>query len=69
MKKEDEEALLKVPGARYVPLVGKVTVAMVERKLIRLIHNLHLVDVLHTGSTVYKHMAAPSGQPHDTWSL
>jgi methylenetetrahydrofolate dehydrogenase (NAD+) len=41
-KNVDEEALLKVPGVRYVPLVGKVTVAMLERNLIRLIHNFHL---------------------------
>ena len=31
----------QVPGVRYVPLVGKVTVAMLERNLIRLIDNFH----------------------------
>jgi len=40
-KNVDEEELLKVPGVRYVPLVGKVTVAMLERNLIRLIDNFH----------------------------
>jgi methylenetetrahydrofolate dehydrogenase (NAD+) len=40
-KNIDEEALLKVPGVKYVPLVGKVTVAMLERNLLRLISNFH----------------------------
>lgn len=35
-KNVDEEELLKVPGVKYVPLVGKVTIAMLERNLIRL---------------------------------
>eukprot|EP00512_Aurantiochytrium_limacinum_P002652 CAMPEP_0171497258 /NCGR_PEP_ID=MMETSP0958-20121227/7164_1 /TAXON_ID=87120 /ORGANISM="Aurantiochytrium limacinum, Strain ATCCMYA-1381" /LENGTH=338 /DNA_ID=CAMNT_0012031465 /DNA_START=46 /DNA_END=1062 /DNA_ORIENTATION=+ len=43
-KNVDEEALLKIPGVRYVSLVGKVTVAMLERNLIRLINNFHLPD-------------------------
>jgi methylenetetrahydrofolate dehydrogenase (NAD+) len=30
-----------VPGVKYVPLVGKVTVAMLERNLLRLIDNFH----------------------------
>lgn len=40
-KNVDEESLLKVPGVQYVPLVGKVTVAMLERNLIRLCENFH----------------------------
>ncbi|GBG32278.1 Methylenetetrahydrofolate dehydrogenase NAD+ [Hondaea fermentalgiana] len=43
-KNVDEEALLQISGVRYVPLVGKVTVAMLERNLIRLINNFHLPD-------------------------
>ena len=35
-KNVDEESLLKVPGVIYVPMVGKVTVAMLERNLMRL---------------------------------
>lgn len=34
-KNVDEPSLLAVPGVRYVPLVGKVTVAMLERNLLR----------------------------------
>ena len=38
-KNVDETELLKIPGVQYVPLVGKVTVAMLERNLVRLVHN------------------------------
>lgn len=41
-KNVDEESLLQVPGVKYVPLVGKVTVAMLERNLLRLIENFHM---------------------------
>jgi len=41
-KNVDEEALLKVPGVKYVPLVGKVTVGMLERNLIRLIKQFQM---------------------------
>mmetsp|Transcript_8096 Transcript_8096/g.9778 ORF Transcript_8096/g.9778 Transcript_8096/m.9778 type:complete len:366 (+) Transcript_8096:124-1221(+) len=40
-KNVDEESLLKIPGVVYVPLVGKVTVAMLERNLVRLFDNFH----------------------------
>ena len=40
-KNVDEESLLKVPGVVYVPLVGKVTVAMLERNLMRLYEQFH----------------------------
>mmetsp|Transcript_21275 Transcript_21275/g.41441 ORF Transcript_21275/g.41441 Transcript_21275/m.41441 type:complete len:325 (+) Transcript_21275:152-1126(+) len=40
-KNVDEAELMKVPGVKYVPLVGKVTVAMLERNLLRLIENFH----------------------------
>lgn len=43
-KNVDEEALLKIPGVRYVPLVGKVTVGMLERNLIRLIKQFQIDD-------------------------
>lgn len=38
-KNVDEEEVLKVPGVRYVPMVGKVTVSMLERNLLRLHEN------------------------------
>ena len=40
-KNVDEESLLKIPGVIYVPLVGKVTVAMLERNLVRLYEQFH----------------------------
>lgn len=43
-KNVDEESLLQVPGVKYVPLVGKVTVGMLERNLIRLIKQFQLDD-------------------------
>lgn len=38
-KNVEEEEVLKIPGVRYVPMVGKVTVAMLERNLLRLHEN------------------------------
>lgn len=43
-KNVDEESLLKIPGVIYVPMVGKVTVAMLERNLMRLFENFHNPD-------------------------
>lgn len=37
----DEESLLKIEGVTYIPMVGKVTVAMLERNLLRLFYNFH----------------------------
>lgn len=43
-KNVDEEALLRSrPGVRYVSMVGKVTVAMLERNLLRLYNNFAVV--------------------------
>jgi len=44
-KNVDEESLLKIPGVTYVPMVGKVTVAMLERNLVRLYENFHHPDI------------------------
>lgn len=33
-KNVKEEDLMQVPGVKYVPLVGKVTIAMLERNLV-----------------------------------
>jgi methylenetetrahydrofolate dehydrogenase (NAD+) len=38
----DEHALLQVPGVTYVPKIGQMTVAMLQRNLVRLIENFHL---------------------------
>lgn len=40
-KNVDEESLLQIPGVVYVPMVGKVTVAMLERNLMRLYEQFH----------------------------
>jgi methylenetetrahydrofolate dehydrogenase (NAD+) len=40
-KNVDEESLLKIPGVVYVSMVGKVTVAMLERNLMRLYEQFH----------------------------
>lgn len=41
-KNVDEQSLLTIPDVKYVPLVGKVTVTMLERNLLRLIENFHI---------------------------
>jgi methylenetetrahydrofolate dehydrogenase (NAD+) len=40
-KNVDEASLLEIDNVKYCPLVGKVTVAMLERNLLRLIDNFH----------------------------
>ena len=45
-KNVDEASLLEIPGVQYVPLVGKVTVAMLERNVLRLHENYHAKAVL-----------------------
>ena len=45
-KNVDEEELLKIPGVVYVPMVGKVTVAMLERNLMRLYEQFHSPDAI-----------------------
>ena len=42
----DRDALLKIDGVKYVPLVGKVTVAMLERNVLRLYENFHSKEAL-----------------------
>mmetsp|Transcript_17481 Transcript_17481/g.27242 ORF Transcript_17481/g.27242 Transcript_17481/m.27242 type:complete len:370 (-) Transcript_17481:249-1358(-) len=44
-KNVDETELLKIPGVVYVPMVGKVTVAMLERNLMRLFENFHHPEI------------------------
>lgn len=40
-KNVDEDELLKIPGVVYISMVGKVTVAMLERNLVRLFEQFH----------------------------
>ena len=40
-KNVDEDALLNIKGVTYVPMVGKVTVSVLERNLMRLYENFH----------------------------
>jgi len=56
-KNVDEEALARVPGVQYVPQVGKVTVSMLERNLLRLIEQFHVdksCAVVEAGGRVVK---------------
>jgi methylenetetrahydrofolate dehydrogenase (NAD+) len=46
-KNVDEESLLQIPGVVYVPMVGKVTVAMLERNLMRLYEQFHHPDIFY----------------------
>jgi hypothetical protein len=46
-KNVDEASLLQIPGVIYVPQVGKVTVAMLERNLMRLFDQFHHPDLLY----------------------
>ena len=50
-KNVDEEKLLQIPGVVYVPMVGKVTVAMLERNLMRLYDNFHNPAIIHNNAT------------------
>lgn len=52
-KNVDETALLKIPGVRYVPQVGKVTVAMLERNLMRLYDQFHRRNRMPTRQTLH----------------
>merc|ERR1719499_228200 len=38
----DREAVMKIPGVRYVPSTGSITVAMLERNLLRLFKQYHM---------------------------
>jgi hypothetical protein len=54
-KNVEEEELLKIPGVVYVSQVGKVTVAMLERNLMRLYEQFHArnntTDAIIAGSS------------------
>mmetsp|Transcript_16161 Transcript_16161/g.44774 ORF Transcript_16161/g.44774 Transcript_16161/m.44774 type:complete len:135 (-) Transcript_16161:270-674(-) len=64
-KNVDEESLLKVPGIVYVPMVGKVTVAMLERNLVRLYDNFHSPAAKQTPKALAPSDSAVSKTP--TW--
>lgn len=59
-KNVDEEELLKIPGVVYVPLVGKVTVAMLLRNLMRLYEQFHAPNTVKTYTSIsQKESATP----------
>ncbi|KAL7530577.1 hypothetical protein ACHAXR_003573 [Thalassiosira sp. AJA248-18] len=43
-KNVNEDEILQIEGVQYIPMVGKVTVAMLERNLMRLFYNFHHPD-------------------------
>jgi hypothetical protein len=45
-KNVDEATLLLIPGVIYIPQVGKVTVAMLERNVMRLFDQFHHPNVI-----------------------
>lgn len=57
-KNVDEASLLAVPGVRYVPLVGKVTVAMLLRNILRLHEDYHAKNRLAAPEAVASAQAA-----------
>ena len=40
-KNVNEDEILQIENVTYIPMVGKVTVAMLERNLMRLFYNFH----------------------------
>jgi hypothetical protein len=62
-KNVDEDALLAIPGVVYVPMVGKVTVAMLERNLMRLFDQFHHPNLEYDE----KRSKAPEQQPPGPW--
>lgn len=60
-KNVDEESLLQIPGVVYVPMVGKVTVAMLERNLMRLYEQFH-------SPAAKQQIAASSTQKASNWT-
>jgi methylenetetrahydrofolate dehydrogenase (NAD+) len=59
-KNVEEQALLQVPGVIYVPMVGKVTVAMLERNLMRLFDQFHHPKLEYAERKRY-------GEPKKVW--
>jgi methylenetetrahydrofolate dehydrogenase (NAD+) len=55
---DGEELLSAVPGVRYVPAVGKVTVTMLERNLLRLYKNFHSANATNPN---FRYYIEPSG--------
>ena len=55
-KNVDPEALLQIKDVRYISPIGKVTVSMLERNLVRLVQNFHIpgkkVKVIEAGGRI-----------------
>jgi methylenetetrahydrofolate dehydrogenase (NAD+) len=68
-KNVDEEKLLEIPGVVYVPMVGKVTVAMLERNLMRLYENFHSESSKHKATAGAAAATMLSQQHQSLWRL
>jgi len=66
-KNVDEDELLKIPGVVYVPLVGKVTVAMLERNLMRLFDQFHHPQHFRYLPTMLPQPQQVQPQPQQPW--
>jgi hypothetical protein len=52
----DEISLLQIPGVIYIPQVGKVTVAMLERNVMRLFEQFHHPNVVYHQQQYYRRL-------------
>ena len=69
-KNVEEEELLKIPGVVYVSQVGKVTVAMLERNLMRLYEQFHAARNNKTDTIVGKSSDKNSNnESQSIWSV
>jgi hypothetical protein len=55
-KNVDEVSLLQIPGVIYIPQVGKVTVAMLERNVMRLFDQFHHPNVMYDQQQHYRRL-------------
>lgn len=66
-KNVDEDELLKIPGVVYVSQVGKVTVAMLERNLMRLYEQFHARN--KTDTTAGSSSNNSNNESQSIWSV
>ena len=64
-KNVNEDEILQIEGVQYIPMVGKVTVAMLERNLMRLFYNFHHPDRQYEDRN--KKMALEAQRPVPWW--
>ena len=63
-KNVDEATLLQIPGVIYIPQVGKVTVAMLERNVMRLFDQFHHPNVTCTRQQNYRRQFNSNSSQH-----